>query len=204
MRLVVVRYLDRQMSNSELPITELLNRFGNGDQGAEKELFPYLYAELRKLAFAKLRRERAGHTLQATALVHEVYLRMIGHKAQWNGRAHFFAVSARVMRAILIDYARQQKTGKRGGGIKPLPLDDVLIISSDKAELALQVDEALVQLAALDERQARVVEMRYFAGMTEEEIGLVLGVSSKTVKRDWAMAKAWLATTLSSGEGLRT
>ena len=186
-------------SEPEIPWTILLNRIAEGDAAAEAELVPFLYRELHKMAAAQFRRERQGHTLQPTALVHEAYLRVIGRKTKWQDRAHFFAVAAHVMRSVLVDYARRRTAGKRGGAMPPVSLDEAMAISDDKCELALQVDEALEKLSLLDARQARVVEMRYFAGMTEEEISLILGVSARTVKRDWTMAKAWLAGALHSG-----
>ncbi len=186
-----------------VPLTQLLNRFAEGDAAAEAELVPYLYKELRKMAGTQLRRERPGHTLQPTALVHEVYLRVVGRKTKWQGREHFFAVAARVMRSVLVDYARQRTSLKRGGAQSTLVLEEAIAITADKCELVLQVDEALEKLSRIDLRQARIVEMRYFAGMTEEEIGILLGISARTVKRDWTMAKAWLAGALRSPDGAR-
>jgi RNA polymerase sigma factor (TIGR02999 family) len=184
--------------DADTPLTEFLNRFAEGDSTAEAELVPYLYGELRKMAGAQFRKERPGHTLQPTALVHEVYLRVVGRKTKWQGRAHFFGVAAQVMRSVLVDYARQRSSQKRWGNQAAVSLDDVSVVGEDKCELVLQVDEALEKLALIDSRQAKIVEMRYFAGMTEEEIGLLLGISARTVKRDWTMAKAWLAGALQS------
>jgi RNA polymerase sigma-70 factor (ECF subfamily) len=181
---------------SGLAVTQLLKRFADGDPQAEAELVPFIYAELRRMASGQLRRERPGHTLQPTALVHEVYLRLVGRKINWEGRGHFFAVAAHIMRSVLVDYARQRSAQKRGGNSTPICLDDLSVISPDKSELVLQVNEALLKLEQLDARQAQIVEMRYFAGMTEEEIGLLLGISERTVKRDWRMAKSWLAAAL--------
>jgi RNA polymerase sigma-70 factor, ECF subfamily len=178
------------------PLTQLLNRFAAGDASAEAELVPLLYGELRRIAVSQFRRERAGHTLQPTALVHEAYLRVVGRKTAWEGRAHFFSVAAQVMRSVLVDSARQRLAQKRGGGAQQLPIEEPILMSDAKCELALQVHEVLEQLAKIDERQAKVVEMRYFAGFTEEEIALLLGISARTVKRDWTMAKAWLASAL--------
>ncbi|MBZ5728605.1 MAG: sigma-70 family RNA polymerase sigma factor [Acidobacteriia bacterium] len=180
----------------DTPLTELLNRFSEGDSTAEAELVPYLYRELRKMAGAQFRRERPGHTLQPTALVHEVYLRVVGRKTKWQGRAHFFAVAAQVMRSVLVDYARQRASVKRWGTQVAVSLEEAITISEDKCELVIQVDEALEKLRLIDGRQAKIVEMRYFAGMTEEEIGILLGISARTVKREWTMAKAWLAGAL--------
>jgi len=181
--------------NSDL--TELMNRFSTGDPTAEAELIPHIYGELRRMAASRLRRERSDHTLQPTALVHEVYLRIAGRKTTWGGRAHFFAVAAHIMRTVLVDHARQRSAQKRGGVLQ-IRLEDCELSTDTRFEVVLQVDEAIDKLGKLDERQARIVEMRYFGGLTEEEIGLVLGVSARTVKRDWMMAKAWLANTLSS------
>jgi RNA polymerase sigma factor (TIGR02999 family) len=182
----------------DIPVTQLLNRFAEGDAAAEAELVPFLYKELRKMAAARFRRERPGHTLQPTALVHEAYMRVVGRKTKWQGRAHFFAVASQVMRRVLVDHARQRTSQKRGGIQASVSLDEAMVISDDKCELVLQVDEALEKLSRIDDRQAKIVEMRYFAGMTEEEIGIILGISARTVKRDWTMAKAWLADALQS------
>jgi RNA polymerase sigma factor (TIGR02999 family) len=177
-------------------LTELLNRFSAGDPRAESELVPLIYSELRKMAASYLRRERAGHTLQPTALVHEAYLRIAGRHTSWNGREHFFAVAARVMRGILIDHARQRSSQKRGAGALQVEFSDDGPGTAYDFDVVLHVDSALEKLAKLDPRQAKIVEMRYFAGLTEEEIGLLLGVSARTIKRDWTMAKAWLANAL--------
>lgn len=178
-------------------VTRLLARLSTGDSSAEAELIPRVYAELRKLAVAHLRRERSNHTLQATALVHEVYLRLAGRCADdWHGRAHFFSLAAQIMRRILVDHARQRHAAKRDGGVM-VPFEEVLVISDDRCEVVLHVNDALCRLERRDPRQARVVELRYFAGLTEEEIGLLLGISIRTVKRDWMVAKAWLKAELS-------
>jgi RNA polymerase sigma-70 factor (ECF subfamily) len=177
-------------------VTELLHRFANGDKEAEADLMPRVYRELHKIARAYLRRERPDHTLQATALVHEAYLRLTSQREiDWKNRAHFFGIAAQMMRRILVDYARQRGAGKRGG--VHISLDEGLMISDDQCALVTDLDEALQRLARLNERQARVVELRFFSGLTEEEIGEVLGLSSRTVKRDWTMARAWLYGELS-------
>ena len=181
-------------------ITVLLQRISSGDKGAEEELLPKVYRELKRLASACLRRERQGHTLQATALVNEAYLRLSDQKdVAWTGRTHFFAIAARIMRRILADYARQRNAGKRGGGRPHLSLDEELHVTDSQCALIEGLDEALQRLAQLDSRQAQVVEMRFFGGLTEEEIAEVLGVSSRTVKRDWMMARAWLYGELHNG-----
>jgi RNA polymerase sigma-70 factor (ECF subfamily) len=178
-------------------ITLLLHRLSAGEAGAEEQLFPLIYNQLRKLAGSFLRRERPGHTLQATALVHEAYLRMAGqYKLDWKGRAHFFGVAASVMRRILIDDARMHQAEKRGSGKGHLLLDEALVTSDENLDLLLSLDEALEHLAKQDPRQAKIVEMRFFSGLTEEEIGLILGLSERTVKRDWVVAKSWLQAEL--------
>ncbi len=181
----------------EPALTQLLRRVGDGDCVAESELLALIYPRLRKMAALQMQRERPGHTLQATALVHEVYLRLMKSPAHWSGRAHFFALAARAMRRVLVDYAGQHNAVKRGGGVLQLALDDNLYIDDNKLEQVLQVDNALAKLTKIDDRQAKIVEMRYFAGMTEDEIALVLGLSVRTIHREWQMAKAWLALALS-------
>ena len=174
-------------------ITKLLVGMRNGTPDAEKALFAIVYRELRKIAARRLGGERVGHTLQPTALVHEAYLQLLKQRDNdWKNRAHFFAVASQVMRHILIDSARRHRSEKRGGGATRLEIDNVAIVTTyDPADL-LEVDRALTRLAGFDERQSRIVEMRFFGGLTEEEIGEVLGISARTVKRDWNMAKAWL------------
>ncbi len=185
--------------NEPANITLLLRRISSGDSTAEQLLFPLIYEELRKLAGSFFRRERPGHTLQATALVNEVYLRMAGQeKVDWKCRAHFFAVAASTMRRILIDHARRSGAQKRGARGHRIELDDGLIVSEEKLDLMVTIDEALDRLALQDERQAKIVEMRFFGGLTEEEIGLLLGLSERTVKRDWVVAKRWLRAELGS------
>lgn len=154
---------------------------------------PQVYRELRKIAVGHLQKERANHTLQATALVHEAYLRLTGHQqVDWKSRTHFFAVAARLMRRILVDYARQRDAAKRGGGAVLLQLDEKLTLADDQFELITGIDAALERLERLNRRQAKVVELRFFSGLSEEEIAEVLGVSSRTIKRDWTVARAWL------------
>jgi RNA polymerase sigma factor (TIGR02999 family) len=180
-------------------ITEILLRLKGGDASAETELIPVIYPELRRLAGRHLRRERPGHTLQATALVHEVYLRLIGNRdISWANRSHFFAVASRIMRRILVDYARNRKAGKRGGSVQVIELDESVALSEAQSDLVLVIDQCLQKLAEMDLRQAQVVEMRFFGGLTEREIAIVLGVSTRTVKRDWIMARAWLHAELGS------
>ena len=185
-------------SDESLDLTKLLNRFSAGDATAADEIIPILFNELRKMAELQLRKERPHHTLQPTALVNELYLEIAGRQTTWQGRAHFFGFAARVMRSVLVDHARERAAQKRGGGQMAVALNQYVIPDASNFELTLQIDNALEQLAQLDHRQAQVVELRYFGGLTEEEIGLVLGISARTVKRDWVLAKAWLATSMVS------
>ena len=174
-------------------ITELLARFRRGDRQAESQLVPLVYGELRHLAAACLSRERRDHTLQTTALVHEAFLRMTGkNQPDWQSRAHFFAIAARLMRQILVDYARHRRREKRGGSWEKLPLEEALVFSAEKSAELLALDEALERLAQQDERQCRIVEMKFFGGLSIQEIAEVLDTSPRTVKRDWTMARAWL------------
>lgn len=179
-------------------LTALLNKVVAGDADAEGVLAPQIYQELKKRAAGYLRHERAGHTLQATALVHEAYVKLIHDTPmEWQSRAHFFAMASRVMRRILVDHARRKKADKRGGSSFPEILDQNAIISDDHFETIMAVHQALDRLERLDPRQARIVEMRFFGGMTEDEIGCFFGISPRTVKRDWKMARAWLYGELS-------
>jgi RNA polymerase sigma factor (TIGR02999 family) len=181
-------------------ITELLLRLQTGDSAAEDLLAPRIYPELRKLAGRCLRGERPGHTLQPTALVNEVYLRLLaGRNVDWQNRSHFFAVASRVMRRILVDHARERNAAKRGGGFARLELDEVIDLSHEQSDLVLALHDCLERLARLDARQAQIVEMRFFGGLTEDEIALVLRISTRTVKRDWLMARAWLHAELQPG-----
>jgi RNA polymerase sigma-70 factor (ECF subfamily) len=180
-------------SAEQSQVTVLLGRFREGDREAEAQLIPLVYSELRRLASHVLNRERGDHTLQPTALVHEAFLRLTNeNQPMWQNRAHFFGVSARLMRQILVDYARRHRAGKRGGAQEKLPLDDVLAFSPEKSTEIVALDEALDRLSKQDGRQARIVEMKFFGGLGMEEIAEVLKVSSKTVNRDWTMARAWL------------
>lgn len=174
-------------------ITQLLEQVGRGDGKAIDELMPIVYNELRRLAAYYLRSERQGHTLQPTALVNEAFLRLVGQKTAWQNRTHFFAVAASSMRRILVDYARQKLAEKRGGG-EQIPLEDTLVFVRERPREFIAIDEALDELAVADPRRARVVELRFFAGLSNEEIAGVLGVHSNTVLRDWNLARAWLRT----------
>ncbi|SRR5690554_5038724 len=174
-------------------VTALLLQLREGDPGVIDELFPIVYDELRSIAHRLLHRERSGHTFSTTALVHEAYLRLVDHPmAKWEDRAHFCAVAARAMRQILVDYARRRQALKRGGAVQPLPLDESRLMIEEHAALVVSLDEALDRLTQLNERVGRVVELRFFGGLTEEEAAEVLGVSTRTVRRDWSKAKVWL------------
>jgi RNA polymerase sigma factor (TIGR02999 family) len=177
-------------------VTDLLALARQGDNQAAAALVEVVYPELRRLAASFLRHERPEHTLQPTALVHEAYLRLAGHPLDIQNRAHFFGVAARLMRQILVEYARSRKALKRHG--EKVPIDDNLPISTPDSEGLLAVDEALKKLTAIDERQGRVVELRYFGGLTIEETASVLGISEKTVKRDWNLARVWLHREISN------
>ena len=173
-------------------VTKILRRIGKGDGKAPAELLPHVYDELRRLAQGYMQNERADHTLQATALVHEAYIRLVNWEAvSWQNRAHFFAVAARIMRKILVDYAREKKAQKRDFGQK-LALDEAVSFSSAQEVDITALDEALEDLARFDETQSKIVELRFFGGLTIEEVGQVLGISPATVKREWTVAKAWL------------
>ena len=189
--------MSRGRTGGRLPssgeITGLLTKLKAGDRQAESELVPLIYGELRRLARGYMRRERPDHTLQATALVHVVYLRLMEeHPVDWQSRAHFFAVAAQLMRRILVDHARAHKAAKRGGDAPKVFLEENLILSEAKSGDMLSLDEALARLAKLDPRQGRIVELRFFGGLSVEETAEVLGISARTVKREWSVARAWL------------
>jgi len=174
-------------------ITRLLHAIRAGDQDAESTLIAKIYPDLRMMARRLMDRERPRHTLQATALVHEVYLRMAGRApVDWENRAHFFAVAARLMRQILVDHARKWSAEKRGGGVQYLDWDEDLAIEQSTADEVLEMDRLLHKLSGYDRRQEQIVQMKVFAGLTDAEIAAVLGTSTRTVKRDWSMARAWL------------
>jgi RNA polymerase sigma factor (TIGR02999 family) len=174
-------------------ITRLLVAWGGGDESALEDLTPLVYQELHRLAHYYLGRERAGHTLQTSALVNEAYVRLIDWKnVRWQSRAHFFGVSAQLMRRILVDFARSRRYQKRGGGAQAIALDEAGLMSGDKSPDLVALDEALTSLAQLDERQSKIVELRFFGGLSIEEAAEVLNVSPATVRRDWSLARAWL------------
>ncbi len=177
----------------EHQITELLAEWSGGNQAALDELYPLVYAELHRLARRYMSRERKGHTLQTTALINEAYVRLVDQRnVQWANRSHFFAISAQIMRRILIDHARRHAYAKRGGGAQQVSLDETAAVALDNLSEFLRLDEALKSLAELDPRRSQVVELRYFGGLNNEEIAGVLKISENTVIRDWNMARAWL------------
>jgi len=185
---------------SEKEVTRLLVAWSNGDQAALEQLTPLVYSELHRLAHRYLGRERRGHTLQTTALVHEAYLRLIDQKeVRWQNRAHFFAIAAQMMRRILVDYARSRNVAKRGGNARQVSLDEAMEVSDERAADVMALDEALTALAELDQRKGRIIELRFFGGLSIEETAEVLGVSPGTVMRDWTFAKAWLQREINKG-----
>ncbi len=185
-------------------VTRLLVAWRGGDTAALDRLLPVVYAELRRVAHRYMRDERPDHPLQTTALVHEAYLRLVDVTGvDWQSRNHFFAVSAQMMRRILVEAARRRNTDKRGGDASHVALDEAMLPAANRRADLVALDEALEELAALDARKARVVELRYFGGLSVEETAAVLGVSTQTVTRDWRMAKLWLQRDLSRAEQAR-
>ena len=183
-------------------MTALLVEVANGNQAAQEKLVPLVYDQLKRLARRYMRRERAGHTLQTTALVHEAYLKLVGqHSPHWQSRDQFYGTAAQLMRRILIDHARHNLREKRGGTQVVLPLEEDLAFSPEHSEDLLKLDEALDRLSKLDPRQSRIVELRFFGGLSVEETSKFLSVSPITVKRDWAVAKVWLYGELRPGNG---
>ena len=181
-------------------ITGLLKAWGRGDSGALEQLTPLVYAQLRAQARRHMRNERSGATLQSTGLVHEVYLRLINaQQVDWRDRAHFFALSAQLMRRILVDHARARRAAKRGGLAARVTFDEALVVAAEPQPALVELDDALEALARLDDRKSRVVEMRFFGGLTVEETAAVLNVSVDTVMRDWRFAKAWLEREMGGG-----
>jgi RNA polymerase sigma-70 factor (ECF subfamily) len=179
-------------------VTELLIAWRNGDEDALAQLIPIVHDELRRMAHAYLAGERAEHTLRTTALVNEAYLRLVNvSRVRWQDRAQFFAAAAGSMRRILVDYARRYRAGKRGSGRGHLPLDEAIVLVEERADMLVALDEALDRLAAMDARLCRVVECRYFGGLSDDETAEVLGVTARTVRRDWVKARGWLYAQLS-------
>ena len=183
------------MKPSPSEVTRLLKDWSSGESAALDQLMPIVYSELRRVAAGYLRRERQEHTLQPTALVNEAYLRLIDQKhVNWQNRAHFVGVAAQMMRRILVDHAKSHNRAKRGGGAQRVSLDEAVALSEERADELVELDKALTALAAFDERKSRVVELKYFGGLSVEETAEVLQVSVITVARDWKLAKAWLYT----------
>lgn len=184
---------------TQTELTALLDDWKHGDQSALQKLTPLIYGELRRIAHRYARRERNGHTLQTTALINEAYLRLAGSEPpDWQDRQHFFAVTAQVMRHILIDHARRRRSFKHGGGIEQISLGEAAVMADRRAQELISLDEALKELTVLDSRKSRVVELRYFGGLSLEETAAALGVSVMTVRRDWRAAKAWLYQAVNS------
>jgi RNA polymerase sigma factor (TIGR02999 family) len=191
-------YAHQEVPKDAENITDLLVSYGRGDKESLDKLMPVVYDELRRQAARYLRREQAGHTLQTTALIHEAYVRLVDQRnVQWQNRAHFFGIAAQMMRRILVDHARTKKRAKRGGSDIRVSLDDATVAVKGQDLDVVAVDEALTRLEKIDEQQSRVVELRFFSGLTVEETAEVMGISPATVKREWSMARAWLHRELS-------
>lgn len=189
------------MSDSHKAVTELLEAWGHGDEAARDELMSVVYQELHRLAHNYMKQESPGHTLQTSALVNEAFLRLVDQKnVRWQNRAHFFGIAAQMMRRILVDYARRHRYAKRGGGIRDLSLEEALIVSHERTEEVVALDETLDQLAKFDPRKSKIVEFRFFAGLSIEETAEVLDVSAGTIMRDWTLAKAWLRREISAAK----
>lgn len=181
------------MTESPNEVTQLLVAWGNGDQAALDQLMPLVYSELHRLAHRHIKKERPGHTLQTSALLNEAFLRLVDQRdVQWQGRAHFFSIAAQMMRRILVDYARSRRFAKRGGDAHHVSFDEELVVSRQPSADVLQLHDALNELANIDERKSKIVELKFFGGLSIEETAEVLGVSPGTVMRDWTLAKAWL------------
>lgn len=192
--------MDDRARPDERPVTALLARWQQGDERALQSLIPLVYEELRRLAQHYLRSERAAHTLQSTALVHEAYVRLIGQDAPaFENRSHFFGIAARLMRQILVEHARARRAAKRGAGAEVLTLSAAEHVAQPLSVDVLRLDDALNELSRLDERQGRIVELRYFTGLSIEETADVLGISPATVSREWTVARAWLHREVSKG-----
>jgi len=181
------------MEPSQLDVTLLLKQLSEGNRNVLDDLVPVVYGELRRLAASYMRRERPDHTLQTTALVHEAYLQLVGQeRAHWENRSQFFGVAAQLMRRILVDHARAHGAAKRGGAATKISFDDAIVLAHEQTADLVAIDELLTRLAAIDPQQVRIVELRFFSGLSVDETAQVMGISDRTVKRDWAMAKAWL------------
>ena len=189
------------MKPTRTDVTLLLNEISGGNQNAAAALVSLLYDELHEIAARYLQHERRDHTLQATALVHEAYLRLVDQQnVEWKNRSHFFGVAAQLMRRILVDYARSHQAIKRGGSVPKISLDDAIVFSKEQPENLVALDQLLTRLSAVDSQQGQIVELRFFAGLSVEETAEIMDISPATVKRDWAMAKVWLARELKAGD----
>jgi RNA polymerase sigma-70 factor (ECF subfamily) len=180
------------MASDDGDVTQLLKAMTSGDPAAAERLLPLVYAELHRLATSYMRRERQDHTLQPTALINEAYLRLAGDNVDWQNREHFIGMAAHVMRRVLVDYARAHKAEMRGGGLKRVEFDEGVAISVERSNELLSLDEALDRLMQLNPRQAQVVELRYFGGLSVKQIASILAIAPRSVKRDWALARIWL------------
>ena len=188
-------------SSQSSRVTQILEKYEPGDRHAEEQLFADVYTELRALAVRYLHRERKNHTLQPTALVHEAYLKLVGQtRVDWQGRAHFLAIAAKAMRQILVDHARRHGAAKRGGDRHRIALDDNLVIESNRDVDVLALEDALTKLTKLDPRQAQMIELRFFGGLSIEEVAKVMGISKRSVEREWTMVRAWLRRELSRSD----
>jgi RNA polymerase sigma factor (TIGR02999 family) len=186
---------------SSQEVTRLLLAWRDGDQEALEQLTPLVYGELRRMAHRFMRRERPDHTLQSSALVNEAYIRLIDcNQVDWQNRAHFFGIAAQMMRQILIDHARRHTRARRGGGLREVSFEETAVVSVERAAELIALDDALTALAAFDLSKSRIVELRFFGGLTNEEVGEVMGMSLRTIEREWRKAKAWLRRAISKGE----
>lgn len=183
-------------------VTRLLRAMNAGDRTAGEQLLPLVYHELHRIASAFMRHERPDHTLQATALIHEAYLRLAGEEIDWENRGHFIGLAAHVMRRVLVDYARQHRAERRAGGLQRVEMDDNFVISPERLDEVLFLDRALQKLKTKNPRQAQVVELRYFGGLSVEQIAAILGIAARSVKRDWSLARMFLHSELRPGEPL--
>jgi len=189
------------MATSPNEITQLLVAWGNGDQAALDQLMPLVYSELHRLAHRHIKKERPGHTLQTSALLNEAFVRLVDQRdVTWRSRGHFFAIAAQMMRRILVDYARSRRYAKRGGDAHQVSFDENLMISRQLSVDVIKLHDALNELVIIDERKAKIVELKFFGGLSIEETAEVLGVSPGTVMRDWTLAKAWLRLAMSRGD----
>jgi RNA polymerase sigma-70 factor, ECF subfamily len=190
------------MDSNHGEVTRLLKAMNAGDEAAGEQLLPLVYKELHRIAEAYMRRERPDHTLQATALIHEAYLRLVGDEVEWRDRGHFIGLAAHVMRRVLVDYARQHKAERRAGGLQRVEMEDKFAISPERLDEVLFLDTALARLKEESPRQAQVVELRYFGGLSVEQIAAMLGVAPRSVKRDWSLARIFLYRELLPGATL--